>query len=140
MLHFLYISTRFTQRKRSSTIKLSDPSRKKKIITRVVAIAVVVVLLTAATIGLVIMIKALKAGKKVSFLSDIKDLKDSYYVGDEVEAGGTFRATYADGHVEIITITEDMIEGFDSSEPGLIAERTINKTANGILSKGNKRP
>ena len=101
-------------------IKLSEMPRKKKLIMRVGLITLLALLLTAAIIGLVLMVRSLAAGKGVAFLANVKGLKDSYYVGDELEVDGTVRATYKDGRVEVVPITSDMVDGFDSSEPGKI--------------------
>ncbi len=96
---------------------------------RIGVVAFVVILLTAATIGAVLMIRSLAAGKDVAFLSDVIGLKNSYYVGDEQEVDGTMRATYKDGRVEVVPITEDMVTGFDSSEPGRISVTLSYKNA-----------
>ena len=112
-------NTRAFSAQKEHIIKLSETPRKKKIIIRIVLIILLTILLTAAVIGVVLMVRSFRAGSSVAFLSDVNGLKDNYYVGDEEETGGTLRATYKDGRVEIVPITEDMVEGFDSSEPGL---------------------
>ena len=83
-------------------------------------IAVTIILLTATVIAVVVLVKNLTAGGEVVKLSGL-NWRSAYFVGDDPDLeGGTVRATYKDGRTEDVAITEDMIEGFDSSEPGKV--------------------
>ena len=45
--------------------------------------------------------------------------KTSYYVGEELNLDGlTVEATYSDGSTSVVTVTSDMVSGFDSSVAG----------------------
>ena len=106
--------------RKEPVIRLSEMPRNKKIMLRVGLIALLVIVLIGAGVGVALMVRSLTAGKGVAFLSGVKDFKNSYYVGDELVLYGTVRATYEDGRVEVVPITGDMVEGFDSSEPGMV--------------------
>lgn len=47
----------------------------------------------------------------------VKELKDTYYVGEELSSG-TLILTYASGKTKEIALTKEMVTGFDSSEVG----------------------
>lgn len=110
---------RFKARK-ERIIKLSGKTAtsKRHKLKVFLAVAGISLLAASAIIAIVISVASLSKGKTVIFLDDIKGFRENYYIGDELEAEGTIRATYDDGRVEIVPITEDMVEGFDSSERG----------------------
>ena len=102
-------------------IKISETPSKKRILKYSISIAVAILLLTATVISVVMLVKNLTAGGKVLKVSEVVGLKSAYYVGDEPDLeGATLRATYEDGRTEVVEITEDMLEGFDSSKPGKV--------------------
>lgn len=85
-----------------------------------ILVSLLIVFLTAAAIAAVLIVRNLTGGEVVR-VDEVTGLKTSYYVGEEVDSeGATMQVVYKDGRKELVKITNDMMEGFDSSLPGKV--------------------